>query len=221
VTITDEIKGLEGLAELCWSDFHGYGSYHIQYRIDGKLFMVGVVDMLPSCLSSVYLYYDPDYNHISPGVYSALAEILYVKSLSKQLPNLKYYYLGYYIDNCQKMKYKGQYEPSDLLCPTQFEWVPMHQCYDLVKADSTAEPAQRLLTLSKGVVPNQQIDMSEIMNMKIFIQGMVIPYAMLVTQIPLPQSVPDKMLSFRKLITKDLATKLAYVISLENDEDEE
>jgi len=34
----------------------GYGSFHQQYLLDGKLIAVGVLDILPRCLSSVYLY---------------------------------------------------------------------------------------------------------------------------------------------------------------------
>ncbi len=35
------------------------GGFHQQYLLDGKIFCVGVVDLLPNCLSSVYLFYDP------------------------------------------------------------------------------------------------------------------------------------------------------------------
>ena len=36
-----------------------YGAYHRQYLLNGKIIAVGVIDILPSCVSSVYLYYDP------------------------------------------------------------------------------------------------------------------------------------------------------------------
>jgi arginine-tRNA-protein transferase len=47
-----------------------YGAFHQLYRIDGKLIAVGVIDILPICLSSVYLFYDPDYAFLSLGIYS-------------------------------------------------------------------------------------------------------------------------------------------------------
>ena len=50
----------------------GFGSFHQQYWLDGKLIAVGVIDILPKCVSSVYLYYDPDYSYMSLGTYSAL-----------------------------------------------------------------------------------------------------------------------------------------------------
>jgi arginine-tRNA-protein transferase len=55
-------------------DSHGvkYGSFHQQYWLDGKLIAVGVVDILPSCVSSVYFFYDPEYSYLSLGTYAAL-----------------------------------------------------------------------------------------------------------------------------------------------------
>ncbi|KAG8068476.1 hypothetical protein GUJ93_ZPchr0005g15694 [Zizania palustris] len=53
----------------------GFGSFHQQYRIDGKLVAVGVVDILPKCLSSKYLFWDPAFAFLSLGKYTALKEI--------------------------------------------------------------------------------------------------------------------------------------------------
>ena len=50
----------------------GYGSFHQQYLLDGKIICVGVLDILPSLVSSKYLYYDPDYEFLNLGKYSAL-----------------------------------------------------------------------------------------------------------------------------------------------------
>ncbi|KAJ6668990.1 hypothetical protein lerEdw1_007799 [Lerista edwardsae] len=50
----------------------GYGSFHQQYWLDGSIIAVGVIDILPKCVSSVYFYYDPTYSSLSLGVYSAL-----------------------------------------------------------------------------------------------------------------------------------------------------
>ncbi|XP_053439968.1 arginyl-tRNA--protein transferase 1 isoform X7 [Nycticebus coucang] len=106
----------------------GYGSFHQQYWLDGKIIAVGVVDILPYCVSSVYLYYDPDYSFLSLGVYSALREIAFTRQLHEKTSQLSYYYMGFYIHSCPKMKYKGQYRPSDLLCPETYVWVPIEQC---------------------------------------------------------------------------------------------
>jgi arginine-tRNA-protein transferase len=99
-----------------------YGGFHQQYRIDGKLVAVGVIDVMPRCLSSVYLFYDPDYDALNMGTVTALKEIEWVQKTSKSTPKLNEYYMGYYIHSCKKMKYKGTFRPSELLCPERFTW---------------------------------------------------------------------------------------------------
>ncbi|XP_030342183.1 arginyl-tRNA--protein transferase 1 isoform X3 [Strigops habroptila] len=111
----------------------GYGSFHQQYWLDGKIIAVGVVDILPYCVSSVYLYYDPDYSFLSLGVYSALREIAFTRQLHEKAPDLCFYYMGFYIHSCPKMRYKGQYRPSDLLCPETYVWTPIEQCLPLLE----------------------------------------------------------------------------------------
>lgn len=101
----------------------GYGSFHLRYSLDGKLFAVGVVDVLPTCLSSVYLFYDPDFAALSPGVLSAIKEIEWVQSISCTVRDLRYYYMGYYIHTCPKMRYKAGFHPSRILCETTKQWI--------------------------------------------------------------------------------------------------
>jgi arginine-tRNA-protein transferase len=108
-------------------------TYHQLYYVHDKLLAVGVVDVVPNQgLSSVYAFYDPHWSKtLCPlGKYVTLHEIDYAKQ-----HNLPYYYLGYYIHSCPKMKYKADYRPSELLCPVTYTWVP-------------AEPAQALLERS-------------------------------------------------------------------------
>lgn len=98
-----------------------FGNYHQHYRVGDALVAVGVVDILPTGLSSVYLYYDPAFSHrlVALGKYAILKEIDYThRELQKP-----YYYLGYYIESCQKMRYKGEYKPSQLLCPKYYQWI--------------------------------------------------------------------------------------------------
>lgn len=60
-----------------------YGSYHQTYRLDGALIAVGVLDILPGCVSSVYLMYDPAYAHLSLGRVSACREALLARELQR------------------------------------------------------------------------------------------------------------------------------------------
>ena len=99
----------------------GFGSFHQQYRVDGRLIAVGVVDVLPRCLSSKYLFWDPDYARLSLGKLSALKEIEWAQRQEREhCPSLQSYYMGYYIHTCPKMTYKAAYAPSDLLCPLRY-----------------------------------------------------------------------------------------------------
>ncbi|XP_061914596.1 arginyl-tRNA--protein transferase 1 isoform X2 [Entelurus aequoreus] len=122
----------------------GYGSFHQQYWLDGQIVAVGVIDILPTCVSSVYLYYHPDFASLSLGSYSALREIAFTRKLHKQSPKLSHYYLGFYIHSCPKMRYKGQYRPSDLLCPETYVWVPIEQCLPHLESSSYARFNQNL-----------------------------------------------------------------------------
>ncbi|KAL8102821.1 hypothetical protein AgCh_027371 [Apium graveolens] len=102
----------------------GFGSFHQQYLVDGRLVAVGVIDILPKCLSSKYLFWDPDFAFLSLGKYSALQEIGCVRENQAHCPSLQYYYMGYYIHSCIKMRYKAAYRPSELLCPLRYQWFP-------------------------------------------------------------------------------------------------
>ena len=51
------------------------------HRINGKVAIVGVLDFLPTSLSSVYLFYDPKWEFLSPGTLAALKEIEYMKKI--------------------------------------------------------------------------------------------------------------------------------------------
>ncbi|KAJ8248194.1 hypothetical protein GJAV_G00239380 [Gymnothorax javanicus] len=138
----------------------GYGSFHQQYWLDGRIVAVGVVDILPTCVSSVYLYYHPDFSALSLGTYSALREIAFTRELHQQSPKLRYYYLGFYIHSCPKMRYKGQYRPADLLCPETYVWVPIEQClprlesstYSRFNQDPDAGDVSLLTDLGRALV---------------------------------------------------------------------
>jgi len=112
-----------------------YGSYHQQYVVDGKIVCVAVLDVLPECVSSVYLYYDPDYSFLSLGTLSALYELSFVRQLSSYWSErVSLYYMGFYIHSCPKMRYKSQYGPSKLLCPETFRWIDVGLCRPLLDA---------------------------------------------------------------------------------------
>ena len=103
----------------------GYGSFHQQYWVGDKLVAVGVIDVLPKCLSSKYFFWDPDMAKYSLGTLASLLEIDWIKKESENAPSFHYYYLGYYLHSCHRMRYKADFCPSDLLCPKTFKWFPV------------------------------------------------------------------------------------------------
>ncbi len=88
---------------------HDYGK-EILYFVDDKLIAVALADVMEEALSCVYCYYDHDYEHLSLGKYSILAQM----SIAKQ-SNVKYLYLGYWIKNHLSMGYKETYKPFEIL----------------------------------------------------------------------------------------------------------
>ncbi len=84
----------------------------------GKLLAVGICDVCPQSLSSVYFYFDPDQAERGLGTFGALCELNF--SQNEKIP---YYYLGYWIDQCRSMSYKGMYRLHEILHPDNV-WRP-------------------------------------------------------------------------------------------------
>lgn len=139
----------------------GYGSYHMQYWLDETILIgVSVIDITVHAFSSVYFFYDPDYSFLTLGTLSALNELRQVRILNRKLPELKYYYMGYYIDSCQKMRYKRHFKPSFLLCPEAKTWhkiehvLPKLQVskYARLNSDPNAKDADESVSLSHSQI---------------------------------------------------------------------
>ena len=111
-----------------------YGTYNFIHRIDGKIVAVGIWDILPTSLSSVYLYYDTDYQFLDLGVFTAIREIEYVKSFHDLIDNnFKYYMMGFYCETVQKLRYKGFYQPTELLDRYTMNYVYLKDVQNLIK----------------------------------------------------------------------------------------
>lgn len=87
----------------------------VEFREDGELRMVSIIDALDDGLSSVYTFFEPDNKQASYGTYNVLWQIELCRKL--QLP---YLYLGYWIKESRKMTYKANFQPLQGL--TQGEW---------------------------------------------------------------------------------------------------
>jgi len=129
----------------------GFGSFHMKYYYKEELVAVGVVDILPQCLSSVYVFYSPDHKHLELGRTTALREIQWVQTVCRSAcPRLRYWYAGFYIHTCAKMKYKADYRPSDLLCPIRKRWVPLPAAIPFLESRPVKAFVQNASELSAG-----------------------------------------------------------------------
>ena len=80
----------------------------IEFRDEGRLVMVSIVDFLPDGISSVYTFFDPEISGASLGTYNILWQIEQCRSLG-----LPYLYLGYWIAESRKMAYKERFKPIE------------------------------------------------------------------------------------------------------------
>jgi arginyl-tRNA--protein-N-Asp/Glu arginylyltransferase len=87
----------------------GINTVFYEFRHERKLLAVAVTDTLPDGLSAVYTFFDPDEKRRALGVYSVLWQIEEAKARS-----FPWVYLGYWIQECQKMSYKANYRPLEL-----------------------------------------------------------------------------------------------------------
>jgi arginyl-tRNA--protein-N-Asp/Glu arginylyltransferase len=82
---------------------------YLELRQSGQLLGVAVSDRLDQGLSAIYTFFKPDEPSRSLGVLAVLRQVELAKA-----ENLPYVYLGYWIRDCEKMRYKNQYRPLDL-----------------------------------------------------------------------------------------------------------
>ncbi|BCD67308.1 leucyl-tRNA---protein transferase [Nitratiruptor sp. YY09-18] len=88
---------------------HNFGK-EVLYFADDKLIAVDLIDILDDGISSIYFFYDPEYEKLSLGVYSLLVQIQLAKNLG-----LEWIYLGYWVDGCKSFAYKTNFKPYQIL----------------------------------------------------------------------------------------------------------
>ena len=85
-------------------------TFELRYYHGDELIGVAVTDRSSQALSAVYCFFDPAYEHLSPGTYSILKQIELCRAW-----DLPYLYLGFYLDAPSRMSYKGNFRPQQRL----------------------------------------------------------------------------------------------------------
>jgi len=80
------------------------------YHDGDRLVGVGLVDVVPGALNSIYFYYDPAWRPLGPGTFSALSEIQFARETNRD-----WVYLGYWIPENASMAYKNRFAPHQIL----------------------------------------------------------------------------------------------------------
>lgn len=83
---------------------------YLRFYDGEQLVAVAVVDELEDGLSAIYTFFEPEQERRGLGVFAILWQIQRARDLG-----LAHVYLGYWIENCQKMRYKDRYQPLELL----------------------------------------------------------------------------------------------------------
>lgn len=85
-------------------------SQFFEFWLDDKLVCVAVSDLLDDGLSAVYTFFDTDYDKRSLGTLAILSQINWVAN-----QGLGFLYLGYWVPEAPKMKYKRNFMPLDMM----------------------------------------------------------------------------------------------------------
>ncbi|MEK6750359.1 MAG: arginyltransferase [Pseudomonadota bacterium] len=84
----------------------------VEFRLNNTLLAVACTDVLDQGLSAVYTFYAPEHAKRGLGVLAVMWQIQEARRLG-----LLWVYLGYWIEDCEKMNYKTQYQPLEILTP--------------------------------------------------------------------------------------------------------
>jgi arginyl-tRNA--protein-N-Asp/Glu arginylyltransferase len=91
-------------------------SVMVEFRENGELTMVSVIDIVEDGISAVYTFYDTANTKASFGTYNVLWQIEWAKTLK-----LPFLYLGYWIKDSQKMEYKQNFKPLEKLIDGEWQ----------------------------------------------------------------------------------------------------
>lgn len=102
-----------------------------------------------------------------------------MRELQQRITSLRWYYMGFYIHSCPKMRYKGKYKPSYLLCPETYEWIPI----DLATPKLDRAKYSRLTDNPNAVDVNGQVDINKVRYISFILSHEIIPCLQVVRKV--------------------------------------
>ena len=93
----------------------------IEGWLDERLVLVAVTDVVDNALSALYTFFDPRLPKRSLGTLAVLEQIAACRRLG-----FTHLYLGYWIENCRKMRYKSSFSSLETRHPDGY-WQPFAQ----------------------------------------------------------------------------------------------
>ena len=75
-----------------------------------RLVGLGICDEMPNAWSAVYFFSDPSYARCSPGSANVVFQVELARA--RGIPHV---YLGYRVQDCASLRYKGTFRPHELL----------------------------------------------------------------------------------------------------------
>ena len=110
-----DFKRYEMMAEECASE-----TEITEFRKpDGSLIAAMLLDHLSDGMSLVYSFFDPEESHRSLGNFMILSHIEQCRS-----QDMPYLYLGYWVPDSPKMRYKARFGPSEILTHAGWKTMP-------------------------------------------------------------------------------------------------
>ena len=93
-------------------------TFFFEYSLGTEVVAVSVIDRLADALSCVYTFFEPALGRRSPGTYAILHAVDAARG-----GGLEWLYLGYYVPDSPKMRYKADFRPQERLVGGR--WTPV------------------------------------------------------------------------------------------------
>ncbi len=110
LSVRHDKESSEGLDDFLYAT--PVDSLEIEFRLNGTLVGVAIADVVPTGLSAVYTYFEPQLASRGLGTFAVLWQINFCRE--RRRPHL---YLGYFVRDCRKMNYKNRFVPHEILGP--------------------------------------------------------------------------------------------------------